>query len=109
MLKLLIVVNDGLFICGKNHFFVFSRYLDFCVLVKFIVNPRQKLKEIRSHCIKSVCIWSFSGLYWIRSGSDRIQTRKTPNSNTFHAVSDISAYYSKRSRSIFNFISETEN
>ena len=54
-----------------------------------------------SHCMKSVCIWSFSGPYFpafglnaeiirvnlrIQSECGKIRTRKTPNSEIFHAV-----------------------
>ena len=37
--------------------------------------------SINLHCVKSVHIWSFSGLYL-----GKIRTRKTPNTDTFHAV-----------------------
>ena len=53
------------------------------------------------HCVKSVCIWSYSGPYFttfglnterygvslrIQSKSGKMQTRITPNTDTFHAV-----------------------
>ena len=47
------------------------------------------------HCVKSVRIRSFSGPYFpvfglntqlIRSKCGKMQTRKTPNTDTFHAV-----------------------
>ena len=53
------------------------------------------------HCVKSFCIWSYSGLHFptfglnterygvslrIQSECGRMQTRMTPNTETFHAV-----------------------
>ena len=53
------------------------------------------------HCVKSVRIWIFSGPYFsafqmnterysaslrIQSAYEKIRTRKTPNTDTFHAV-----------------------
>ena len=47
------------------------------------------------HYVKNVCIWSFSGPYFpafrsvslgIQSKCGKIQTRKTPNTDSFHAV-----------------------
>ena len=60
-----------------------------------------------SHCVKSVRIWSFSGTYspafglnkkrcflslCIQSECGKIRTRKTPNTDTFHAVSVFSVF-----------------
>ena len=57
-----------------------------------------------SHCVKSECIRSFSGPYYpafglnmgrqsvffsIHSEWGKIRTRKTPNTDTFHAVTNI--------------------
>ena len=55
-----------------------------------------------NHCVKSVRIWRFSGLYFLAFGVNterycvslriqqskrgKIRTRKTPNTGTFHAV-----------------------
>ena len=59
----------------------------------------------KSHCVKSVRIPSFSGSYFpafalnmerysvslhIHSECGKIRTRKTPNTDTFHAVSKVS-------------------
>ena len=56
------------------------------------------------HCVKSVRIWSFSGPHFpalrlnveryeiahcIQSEWEKMRTRKTPNTVTFHAVLDI--------------------
>ena len=48
------------------------------------------------YCVKSVRIWSFSGPYFsafgltvslrIQSEYGKVRTRKTPNTDTFHAV-----------------------
>ena len=58
----------------------------------------------QNHCLKSVRIWSFFGPYFpafglnteryavslhIQSECRKIQTRKIPNTNTFHAVNVI--------------------
>ena len=55
----------------------------------------QQVKVVNYHCIKSVCIRSFSDPYFtafglntelIQSECGKIRTRKTPNTDTFHAV-----------------------
>ena len=56
------------------------------------------MKNNENHCVKSVRIWSFSGGYFpafglntalrILSECGKIQTRKTPNTGTFHAVNE---------------------
>ena len=54
-----------------------------------LASPKQKIKD--THCVKRVHIRSFSGPYFteygeIQSECGKIQTRKTPNTGTFHAV-----------------------
>ena len=40
--------------------------------------------EVAIHCVKRVGIWSF--LVGMQSKGEKIRTRKTPNTDTFHAV-----------------------
>ena len=56
-----------------------------------LASPKQKIKD--THCVKRVHIRSFSGPYFteygeIQSECGKIQTRKTPNTGTFHAVNE---------------------
>ena len=73
------------------------------MLLKFIHGKKVKIKERRPfQCVKGVRIWSFFGPYFpafglkterycvflhIQSECGKIRTRKTPNTDTFDAVS----------------------
>ena len=63
---------------------------------------------VNKHCVKSVRIRSFSDPYFprfklitgrysislrIQSESGKMRTRKTPNTDTFHAVKDLSSHF----------------
>ena len=66
------------------------------------------IKVNNKHCVKSVCIRSFSGPYFpafglntdiygvnlrVQSKCGKMQTRKTSNTDTFRAVKDSRATY----------------
>ena len=70
------------------------------VVMKLSEDKKAK-KRKRNHCVKSDRIWKFSGPYFpafglntegyfisprIQSERGKIQTRKTPNTDTFYAV-----------------------
>ena len=70
--------------------------LRFICLLK-VTKTGTKCKHLRSiRCVRSVRIWSYSGLYFPTFGLDmerygvekcsKIRTRTTPNKGTFHAV-----------------------
>ena len=56
---------------------------------------KMKAYELREHCVKSVRIWSYSGLYFpaFELNTERycgkMGTRVTPNMDTFHTVEKI--------------------
>ena len=83
-------------------FKIITSNLIFCPSNGAITLIRTMSRKHVSHCVKSVRIWSFSGPHFstfglntersgvslpIQSKCMKIRVRKTPNTETFHAVS----------------------
>ena len=71
--------------------FIFAR--DLYVICTWFGNHLVSLTS-KTHCMKSVGIWNFSGPYFpafrlnfpVQFECGKIQTRKTPNTDTFYVV-----------------------
>ena len=86
-------------LCNSNSAKHFSMRIDKRLGETFMIMKMEKNEA--THCVKSVRIRSFSGLYFptfrlngdrysvslrIQSECEKIRTRKTPNTDTFHVV-----------------------
>ena len=73
-------------------------------LYKKVKMPVLIYTNVFEHCVKSVRIWNYSGSYFpafglnterysasfhIQSECEKLRTRQTPNTDTFHAVDHI--------------------
>ena len=78
------LVNVALYLFLQHFLKLLKKYY----LIVFLI------LQVRTVCVKSVRIRSFSGLYFpafwlnIQSECGKIRTRKTPNTDTFHTVNN---------------------